>query len=228
MPTKPCPEGMTRNAATKECREKKKPGRAAKQPCPEGMTRNAATKECREKKPSGRRPKAVASPNVGSGLSKFRVHKVLWDARLKLRTFDYQGKPLGKLPIPSGDLAHVRYDRVEVYPYLRQARAIAKNMFARKENNVRGVLNMVYYVPKKDVFVVVLRARSELEPKIIKNNAYYGVEFTINPNVDQHPIVMDKAAIVLSRNSDLKDEALSEELYRNLLVEHPSAVQLVK
>jgi hypothetical protein len=30
MPRAPCPEGMTRDAKTKECREKKKPGRKPK------------------------------------------------------------------------------------------------------------------------------------------------------------------------------------------------------
>ena len=52
----PCPEGMVRDRESKECREKKKPGRKpSRPPCPDNQIRNAVTKECREKKKPGRK-----------------------------------------------------------------------------------------------------------------------------------------------------------------------------
>lgn len=232
MPKTPCPEGMTRNAATKECREKKKPGRAAREPCPEGTVRNAATKECREKKKPGRRPKAVApafAPDLAHdlGLSKFVVRGKRWDARAGV----YRGvlNPLDKHPLPWWDLKDVIYDRnADLDGVYRQARAVAKNMFG-KENNVRSVMEMLFYVPKKDIFIVVLRTRSESEPKVIKNNDYLGVEFKFELFA-KHSVVMNQEAIVLLQSSGMKvkDPALVTELLNKVVAEHPSAVMLVK
>ncbi len=64
-----CPEGQTRDKITKECRDKKKPGRKSiVEPCPEGQIRDKVTKECREKKRAGKKTGVVApstpSPSV--------------------------------------------------------------------------------------------------------------------------------------------------------------------
>jgi len=58
-----CPEGQTRNAKTKECRDKIVRGRG---PCPEGQTRNAKTKECRDKLKTGRRARSASASSASS------------------------------------------------------------------------------------------------------------------------------------------------------------------
>ncbi len=55
-PREPCPEGQIRDPTTKECRDKKTPGRKPAPPCPEGQIRDPTTKECRDKKTPGRKP----------------------------------------------------------------------------------------------------------------------------------------------------------------------------
>jgi hypothetical protein len=52
----PCPEGLVRDLESKQCRERKKPGRKpSRPPCLDNQTRDAITKECREKKKPGRK-----------------------------------------------------------------------------------------------------------------------------------------------------------------------------
>ncbi len=209
---------MTRNSDTPD------------EPCHEETVRNADTKECRRKKPRRRRSKpapAVFAPDVGDiGLSKFTVRGTQWNARSKV----YRGviKPLEKYPVQPLPhvLGKVIYDNnIDLNSVYRQARAIAQNMFG-KANNVRSVLETLFYVPNKDIFIVVLRARSELEPKVIENNDYFGVEFKYDLCA-KYPVQMNTSAIVLLPNSSLRGNALIAELSGQIVAEHPSSVQLV-
>ena len=181
-----------------------------------------------DKTPMEMPPKAEAvvfAPDVGDiGLTKFAVRASQWNSRAKV----YRGvlKPLEKYPMRPSVLGKVIYDNnVDLNSIYRQARAIAKSMFG-KENNVRSVLETLFYVPNKNIFVVVLRARSELEPKVIQNNDYFGVEFKYDLYA-KYSVQMNTSAIVLLTNSSLRGNALIAELSSKIVAEHPSAVQLV-
>jgi hypothetical protein len=55
-----------RDPTTKECRDKKPPGRKAREPCPEGQMRDPTTKECRDKKRAAK-VKKTPEPQVPCG-----------------------------------------------------------------------------------------------------------------------------------------------------------------
>ncbi len=90
-----CPEGQIRDPDTKECRDKKPPGRPRKPPCPEGQIRDPDTKECRDKKPPGRQRK----PPCPEGQIRDPTTK---ECREKLRTRKRQVVPIKAYHVPCG------------------------------------------------------------------------------------------------------------------------------
>jgi hypothetical protein len=117
------------------------------------------------------------------------------------------------------------YSGVELGQIKKHATGMAKGMFA-KQNNIREILPYLFFVPKKDIFILVLRARSAKEPKINKYNDFFGVEFKYDPTV-KHKIIFNKNAFVILENTDKKVQ-LGNVLTHGVVSEHSSAFMAIK
>ena len=168
-----------------------------------------------EAKPkAAKKPKSEKMPTPDLGLTKFAQNKSY---------YVYNKDPAYNkvvLPLKSYEASKFTYAGTTLGQIKRHADGVAEGMFA-KENNVRGILPHLFYVSKKDLFILVLRTRSTKEPKVTKKNDYFGVEFKYDPTM-KYKISMEKNAIVLFENAEgkLKTADLVSAVHK----EHPSAV----
>lgn len=157
------------------------------------------------KSKSTRKPKIVVSP-----LTHFK----------KMYGTELQNSDL---PLPKDGDEYVWYKGTQLMGIRKMAEAVVQKYFA-KQVRIRGVKRVLFYVPKIDMFVIVIRTGSSVEPRNRDLNDFYGIEFKYDEKA-KVKITMDSNAITLAETYN--GELPAVDMLKNIKEEYPDVIRLL-
>jgi hypothetical protein len=121
-------------------------------------------------------------------------------------------------------LNNVTYKKYPVLKIFKHGKAVSLGMFGA-DNHIRGIVDTWCYVPSKDIFVIALKARSDINKKAKDINTVYGVEFTYDANI-KYKIRVSKDSAVLLNDFQGNSDELIEETKEAMIDEYENAIIL--